>query len=105
MLTKFDKILFSVVGLIIVLLFIFWKDVRDMSGINSRPEKVKKVDKEKKSDKESSKGNSAGNTSDVTILQTWELPADLMEVSGIAYIDDQRFACIQDEAGTIFIFN
>ena len=43
--------------------------------------------------------------SDVTIKQKWELPAILIEVSGIAYIDGQRFACVQDEAGTIFIYN
>ena len=42
---------------------------------------------------------------DVTIQQKWELPSILVEVSGIAYIDARRFACVQDEAGTIFIYN
>jgi uncharacterized protein YjiK len=41
----------------------------------------------------------------VNIVQKWELPDVLKEVSGIAYIDEARFACVQDEDGTIFIYN
>lgn len=41
----------------------------------------------------------------VEIEQTWELPGELEEVSGISFIDDNRIACIQDEDGIIFIFN
>ncbi|RYY72235.1 MAG: hypothetical protein EOO13_00280 [Chitinophagaceae bacterium] len=43
--------------------------------------------------------------SEVSVKQKWELPAVLIEVSGIAYLDAQRFACVQDEAGTIYIYN
>ena len=35
----------------------------------------------------------------------WELPAILEEVSGIEWIGDDRFACVQDEDGIIFIYN
>lgn len=42
---------------------------------------------------------------DVAIVKRWELPRILREVSGIAYIDQHRFACIQDEDGVIFIYN
>ncbi len=35
----------------------------------------------------------------------YELPSELNEISGIDFIDDQRLACIQDEAGDIFVFN
>jgi uncharacterized protein YjiK len=35
----------------------------------------------------------------------WELPSVLRGVSGIKYLGDNRFACIQDEEGTIFIYN
>ncbi|AKD05790.1 hypothetical protein PKOR_17435 [Pontibacter korlensis] len=35
----------------------------------------------------------------------WELPSRLKEVSGIAFLPDGRMACVQDEQGTIFIFN
>lgn len=41
----------------------------------------------------------------VTIVQKWELPEKLREISGIAYLDEDRFACIQDEEGIIFIYN
>jgi len=41
----------------------------------------------------------------VKIDQKWELPSILKEVSGIALIDNNRIACIQDEAGLIFIYN
>ncbi|WP_266205402.1 PepSY-like domain-containing protein [Pontibacter kalidii] len=36
---------------------------------------------------------------------SWELPSELREVSGIALLPDGRMACIQDEKGTIFIYN
>ncbi len=43
--------------------------------------------------------------SDVKIVSQWELPSELLEVSGIAHLDEDRFACVQDEKGVIFIFN
>lgn len=43
--------------------------------------------------------------SDVVIQQKWELPASLLEVSGIAYMGRNRFACVQDELGIIYIYN
>ncbi|WP_181163605.1 SdiA-regulated domain-containing protein [Pontibacter mangrovi] len=36
---------------------------------------------------------------------SWVLPAELREVSGIALLDDERMACVQDEKGSIFIYN
>ncbi|OKL41682.1 PepSY-like domain-containing protein [Pontibacter flavimaris] len=38
-------------------------------------------------------------------VASWELPSELREVSGIALLPDGRMACIQDEKGTIFIYN
>jgi uncharacterized protein YjiK len=35
----------------------------------------------------------------------WDLPSILHEISGIALIDDHRMACVQDETGSIFIFD
>ena len=105
MISKGDKILFSIIALIVILLFVFWKDVKSLAGIKTEGEKDKKETKGKKSDKKSNKDNGDKIVSEVSILQKWDLPADLKEVSGIAFIDEQRFACVQDEAGTIFIFN
>src|SRR5688572_26932105 len=50
-------------------------------------------------------GNATENMSDVQVLQKWELPDVLREVSGIAYLTDDRFACVQDERGSIYIYN
>jgi len=41
----------------------------------------------------------------VKIERKWELPDILSEVSGIAMMDNNRIACIQDEDGIIFIYN
>lgn len=41
----------------------------------------------------------------VTVTQRWELPDVLKEISDISPINDTHFACIQDELGTIFIYN
>ena len=106
MISKGDKIIiFSIVGLAIILLFIFWKDVKSSEGTNPGSEKVKNEGKGKKDGKKNGKDAGATNVSDVLILVKWDLPDDLKEVSGIAYLDDQRFACIQDEKGTVFIYN
>jgi hypothetical protein len=45
------------------------------------------------------------NASDVTIINVWELPQALVEISANVLIDEQRMACIQDNAGTIYIYN
>ena len=37
--------------------------------------------------------------------QLWKLPAELVEISGLSFIDNNRLACIQDEKGIIYIFN
>jgi uncharacterized protein YjiK len=41
----------------------------------------------------------------IRITARWEMPTELTEISGISYVDEQRFACIQDEDGIIFIYN
>lgn len=41
----------------------------------------------------------------ITIVKKWQLPDELKEVSGIDYIDANRFACIMDEKGIIYIYN
>ncbi len=105
---KADKIIFSVLGIIVILIFVFWKDVKSISQINSAPEKEEKQKKEKKEksgDQKNTEEKTVNSVSEVSILGKWELPTDLKEVSGIAFIDENRFACIQDEKGAIFIFN
>lgn len=47
----------------------------------------------------------AGVSPGVVVEQTWKLPPELKEISGIAYLEPGRVACIQDEKGVIFIYN
>jgi len=88
-----------IVILIIILFvgagFIFRNDITGLVKGKST-EKTEKVKKEKE-EQPASPG--------VNIAQQWDLPAALKEVSGIAYIDAERFACVQDEEGTVFIYN
>ncbi len=41
----------------------------------------------------------------ISIIQKWDMPAELKEISGICFIDEQRVACIQDEIATVYIYN
>ncbi|QED36893.1 hypothetical protein FK178_03830 [Antarcticibacterium arcticum] len=54
-----------------------------------------------------SKSNTARalESDSVKIEKKWELPEILREVSGIAYMGNNKIACVQDEDGIIFIFN
>lgn len=42
---------------------------------------------------------------DVVVEKTWRLPEELKEISAIAFLGENKIACIQDEAGTVFVFN
>ena len=37
--------------------------------------------------------------------KTWKLPKEMVEISGLSYVGKHRLACVQDEKGTIYIFN
>lgn len=45
------------------------------------------------------------SSSNVEVVEKWSMPGVLKEVSGIAYLSPNRFACVQDETGIIFIYN
>ena len=62
-----------------------------------------KPGKKGKKDKKESKEEAGSSV--VKVIEKWEMPNILREVSGIAYMDENRFACVQDESGVIFIFN
>lgn len=44
-------------------------------------------------------------TMDLEIAKIWDLPKELNEVSGIAWLHGNTFACVQDEDGSIFIYD
>jgi uncharacterized protein YjiK len=69
---------------------------------NSEQATTQKIEKKIKKNKKTKEEPASGA---VDIITKWELPGLLKEVSGIAYLSDHKFACVQDEAGTIFIYN
>jgi len=75
---------------VITVAVLFRSDIKD--AIASSPKKSK--------DSQQEPGNPA-----ITITKKWELGNILTEISGLAYLEGNRFACVQDEAGTIFIYN
>lgn len=42
---------------------------------------------------------------EVAVTKIWEMPKELLEISGIAWIDKDRVAAVQDNEGSIFIYN
>lgn len=91
----------TVVLLLISTTVIFlWSDIKDAVASSSKKEKIKsgkQVSEQTKTAEQTS--------ADIVITKKWDLPKILTEISGLAYIDDDRFACVQDELGTIFIYN
>jgi len=49
--------------------------------------------------------NAGTNEVSYTIGDRWELPSELREISAIAWLDTDRIAAVQDEQGTIFIYD
>ena len=104
MVTKGDKIVFAIVLLLAVGTFFFLKN-RNAAKAGIVEESSKKDQKEKKGKKGGKKEDNPTPDGGISILQKWEMPASLNEISGIARIDGVRFACVQDEQGKIFIYN
>jgi uncharacterized protein YjiK len=87
--------------LIIALTLVFKKNIGKLFAKGNNTELTDDSKKEKKGKKD----KLASSPSEVTIVKQWDLPKELNEVSGIAYIDASRFACVQDEDGIIFHYN
>ena len=104
--TKVEKIALGLLAILTVFAFIFWKDFKSVTGKKAGLTKIKpeKNDAEKKNKKNKQEDVKAFDSS-IKIVQKWDMPSDLKEISGIAYINKNRFACVQDELGKIFIFN
>lgn len=90
-----------VIALGLIALFI-WKGGQPIPRVQAEARQEKKSGK--KGGKKDQKETRPHDTR-VTISRSWDMPDVLKEVSGIAWIDDSRFACVQDELGEIFIFN
>lgn len=100
MITKTDLIIFSVIAVFIIATVVFWKDMRKLFAGKTNTQLNLENDKNGKK-----KNKKEDTDTPVKITQRWEMPEHLKEISGIAYINNGRFACVQDEVGKIFIFN
>jgi uncharacterized protein YjiK len=76
-------------------------------------EKKKKKGEKKKGEKKEGKvekkvpkiTKAYESTHRVSIVNTWPLPIMLKEISGMTFISETEVACVQDEAGEIFIYD
>jgi uncharacterized protein YjiK len=65
-------------------------------------------DKEKNKKEKNKKGKAnevEAASAAIEVVKKWEMPAILLEISGLSYMGKDQFACIQDEAGVIFIYD
>lgn len=100
-----------VVAAIGLCLFFFWTDIQAVFGTNkvaaatySNEEEGDKGDKKKKKKKDKEEDEEVA-ASPVKILQRWDLPAELVEISGIAFTGNDEVATVQDEEGKIYIYH
>jgi len=75
----------------------------DKSADHSSKEQEDKQAKKGKSKKDKNQQDEPGEN--VVIRQKWDMPEVLKEISALTYIDQDRFGCVQDEIGKIFIYN
>jgi len=106
MLSKADKIAFTVLSIIAVLVIAslpFKSQIKalwfDKAVVLSSKEETGN------NNSSSDRKTNQVSGSPIQVAQRWEMPAVLKEISGVAYIDDNRMACVQDEQGKIYIYN
>lgn len=100
------------IGLLVVAavgltLFFFWTDIQAVFG--SREVAAAALDEEAGKDKggKKKKDTDADDLSadKVKVLERWELPGELVEISGIAFSGKEEVAAVQDEEGRIYFYN
>jgi hypothetical protein len=62
-------------------------------------------DQEDKNPKNSQASREGKNSQSITVSDRWEVPGVLKEISGIVYLGPDRFASVQDEIGSVYIYN
>lgn len=107
MVTKMEKVFFIVIICVVALTVIFRNDVKQLFAGKevAAIEQDTNEGKSKKKDKDDEASFAALTASGIKILKKWDLPVELTEISAISYLDNQRLACIQDEEGSIYIYN
>lgn len=106
--SKTDKIVFGIFALVIVAVVLYKViDPKDAKADITKSEKNSKSKKSKKdkSDGKSSEAATQVKSNNIAIIKKWDLPAELKEISGLSYVDNERLGCVQDESGTIYMYN
>ncbi|MCW3114627.1 MAG: hypothetical protein JWR18_3023 [Segetibacter sp.] len=78
---------------------IFWDNRK------SEDKEDKKDKKDKKKDKKKDETEKLSSFPSYEVVEKYNLPEVLSEVSDITHVKDNLFACIQDELGIIFIYD
>ena len=99
-------LIFKILGLALIIsaAVYFAGDIKDVFASNGGGGSKSKKEKKSKN-KTTGQVMSVPASTEVTVLKKWGLPKALTEISGLSYLDNDRFACVQDELGTIFIYN
>jgi hypothetical protein len=100
------------VALIVVLLvaiagIFFWNDIKAAftGDPGNKQELVSGKEKNKDKDKDKEQSGDQVEGQPVQVVERFDLPEDLKEVSGIHYRGNGLFACVQDESGVIYFYN
>lgn len=102
--SKLDKIVFAALGLV-VLAAVSWKILDVKPGKKDKSETTKSEKKREKEEKAEFKSKPVTSATQVKIIRKWDMPAELKEISALCYMDEHRFLTVQDEVGTVFIYN
>jgi len=96
------RTIFKIMTVLIATSFVvfLWYDSK-ASG-NEKGDKTEKLGKAKSSKQENDQLTVSGG---ISIVKKWDMPSILVEISGITYMEENRFATVQDELGKIFIYN
>lgn len=99
------KLTILVIGVLVIAGIVFRKDLGALVAADRS--QLQQDSGKKKKDKKKDKDETAQQpgSSNISINQKWDLPAELKEISGLAWLTESRFACVQDEEGKVFIYN
>ncbi|RFZ82336.1 hypothetical protein DYU05_17150 [Mucilaginibacter terrenus] len=71
----------------------------------SKKEKKKGKNKEAKSDEQSGAESSSCVAGKLIAAKTWEMPKSLKEISGMAWMGEDKVCAVQDQKGIIYIYD
>lgn len=88
--------------LVVVAGVFFWNDISAAFTGDSK----NKQEKLEKKDKNSAKVKTEEINGDpIQVMERFDLPKELKEISGINYQGEDLFACVEDEQGTVYFYN